>query len=296
MSALATGLLQGVNRLLSLLPLPLLHAAGYTLGSLVAVLPNRHRRATLRNLELCYPQMAELERARLLVTSLRETAKTMLETPLAWQGSRRRLLRLVKAVHGEGLLQQGIEAGKGVIIASPHLGSWEVIGQYLQARHPLTCMYKPPESPVVQSLMQRGRTHLGMQLAPTDAGGVRTLLGALKRGELIGILPDQDPMEGAGVFVPFFGIQARTMTLLPKLAARSGASVLVAYAERLSWGRGYAVHFHPCDEAIRDSDPAIAASAMNAAVEAAVRECPQQYQWSYKRFRHRPNREPNIYR
>jgi KDO2-lipid IV(A) lauroyltransferase len=220
-----------------------------------------------------------------------------METPLAWQGSRQRLLRLVRAVHGEALLQQGIDAGKGVIIASPHLGSWEIIGQYLQTRHPLTCMYKPPENPTLEQMMCEGRMHLGMQLAPTDAGGVRTLLAALKRGELIGILPDQDPDEGgAGIFVPFFGIQARTMTLLPKLAAKSGATVLVAYAERLSWGRGYAIRFHACDEAIRDKDQEVAAAAMNRAVEVAVKECPDQYQWSYKRFRHRPNREPSLYR
>lgn len=296
MNGLALSLVQGVNGLIALLPLPLVHAAGALLGTVLALTPNRHRRITERNLELCFPQMPAAERARLLRTSLRETAKTLLETPLAWQGSRERLLGLVKQVHGEALLQQGIDAGKGVIIASPHLGSWEIVGQYLQTRHPLTSLYKPADSPLVEALMHNGRSHLGMQLAPTDAGGVRTLMAALKRGELIGILPDQDPMEGGGVFVPFFGIQARTMTLLPKLAARSGAPVLVAYAERLAWGRGYAIHFHPCDKAVRDQEMEVAAEAMNRAVENTVRECPEQYQWSYKRFRHRPNREPNLYR
>ena len=297
MSRSAPVLLRGLFKGLALLPLPLLHAAGYLVGSFIALFPNLHRRISLRNLELCFPELSDAQRARLLVKSLRETAKTVMETPLAWHGSRRRLLKFVKSVHGDELLQQGIEAGKGVIIASPHLGSWEIIGQYLQTRHPLTCMYKPPKSESFEALMYRGRTHLGMDLAPTDAAGVRKLMAALKRGEQIGILPDQDPEEGgAGIFVPFFGIQARTMTLLPKLAAKSGAVVLVAYAERLSWGRGYAVHFKPCDEAIRDRDPERAASAMNRAVEAAVGECPQQYQWSYKRFRHRPNREPSPYR
>jgi len=273
---------------LARLPLPLLHGAGYLLGSVVALLPNRHRRFSLRNIELCLPELSPAAQARMLVKSLRETAKTIMETPLAWQGSRERILKLVKRVYGDELLEKGVAAGKGVILASPHLGSWEIIGQYLQTRHPLTSMYKPPESPVMEQLMWEGRTHLGMQLAPTDAGGVRTLLGALKRGEMIGILPDQDPTDGSGLFVPFFGIEARTMTLLPRLAARSGATVLVVYAERLSWGRGYAIHFLPCDEAIRDKDPEVAATAMNRAVEAAVKECPAQYQWSYKRFRSRP--------
>lgn len=288
--------MQSVVKLLALLPLPLLHGVGYLVGSLFALYPGKQRRFALRNLELCLPDISERERARLLVASMRETAKTAMETALAWQGSRTRILKLVKHVHGDELLRQGIDNGKGVIIASPHLGSWEIIGQYLQTRHPLTCMYKPPKNERIEPLMVGGRTHLGMDLAPTDAGGVRKLLAALKRGEMIGILPDQDPEEGgAGIFVPFFGIQARTMTLLPKLAKKSGAAVLVAYAERLSWGRGYAIHFHPVDEAIRDSDPVVATTAMNRAVETAVLECPEQYQWSYKRFRHRPNREPNLY-
>jgi KDO2-lipid IV(A) lauroyltransferase len=282
-------------KLLALLPLPLLHGLGYLLGSLFALLPNRHRFISQRNLSLCYPDKGEYERARLLVKSLRETAKTALETPLAWQGSAARLARLIKKVEGEGLLQQGIDASKGVIIASPHLGSWDIVGQYLQSRHPLTCMYKPQPGETMEALMVGGRTHLGMQLAPTDARGVRTLLGALKRGELIGILPDQEPGDGSGLFAPFFGTPALTMTLLPKLAAKSGAAVLVAYAERLSWGRGYIVHLHPCDEAVRDADPAVAAAAMNRAVEQAVRECPTQYQWSYKRFRRRPEGEAKVY-
>jgi KDO2-lipid IV(A) lauroyltransferase len=289
-------LLQGLSKLLALLPLPLLHGGGYLMGSLVALFPNRDRRVSLRNLELCFPEMPDRQRARLLVKSLRETAKTVMETPLAWEISRTRLLRLVKRVYGEELLQQGIDAGQGVIIASPHLGSWEIIGQYLQTRRALTCMYKPPASQTVDTLMYRGRTHLGMQLAPTDARGIRTLLGALKRGELIGILPDQAPKKRSSVLVPFFGIETRTMTLLPKLAAKSRATVLVAYAERLSWGRGYAIHFLPCDEAIHDADNERSAAAMNRAVEDAVRECPEQYQWSYKRFRHRPKGEPDIYR
>jgi KDO2-lipid IV(A) lauroyltransferase len=156
-------------------------------------------------------------------------------------------------------------------------------------------MYKPPQSAAVDSLMLAGRTHLGMALAPTDTGGIRILLAALKRGELIGILPDQDPKEGAGVFAPFFGIATKTMTLLPKLAARSGATVLVSYAERLAWGRGYRIHFLPVDGAVNEKDELAAVTALNQAVEQAIRQSPAQYQWSYKRFRSRPEGEASLY-
>ena len=290
-----SALLRWLSALLALIPLPLQHALGAFIGNLFALFPNRHRRISLRNLALCFPEMSERERARLLVLSLRETAKTVLETATMWRAGPGRLRGLIREVHGEALLRAAIEQGKGVIIASPHLGSWELIGQYLVMQHPLTSLYKPAESAAVDQLMYAGRSHLGMQLAPTDAAGVRILLGALKRGELIGILPDQDPRDGAGVFAPFFGIATNTMTLLPKLAARSGAPVLVAYAERLSWGRGYRIHLLPCEAEVNDRNEMRAATALNQAVEAAIRQCPAQYQWSYKRFRSRPAGEPSLY-
>lgn len=289
-------LLRLLIALTALIPLPLLHALGAVLGSLFALFPNRHRRITLRNLALCFPEMHERERARLLILSLRETAKTVLETALVWRGSRQRLLGLVREIRGEELFAEALNGDKGVIIASPHLGSWELIGQYLQSRHQLTCMYKPPLNPAVDSMMLTGRTHLGMQLAPTDTGGIRILLAALKRGEQIGILPDQDPKDGAGVFAPFFGIATKTMTLLPKLAAKSGATVLVAYAERLSWGRGFRIHFLPVENTVYEKDEVCAVTALNYGVETAIRQTPAQYAWSYKRFRSRPEGEPSLYK
>lgn len=290
-----TALLRLLTSLLALIPLPLQHALGAVLGSLFALFPNRHRRITLRNLALCFPEKSERERARLLVLSLRETAKAVLETATMWRAGRARLQGMIRGVEGEALLRSGITQGKGVIIASPHLGSWELFGQYLQMRHPLTCMYKPAENAAVDSIMFKGRGHLGMRLAPTDTAGIRILLGALKRGELIGILPDQDPRDGAGIFAPFFGIATNTMTLLQKLAARSGATVLVGYAERLSWGRGYRIHFLPVDATVSGKDELAASAALNQAVETAIRQTPTQYAWSYKRFRSRPEGEASLY-
>jgi KDO2-lipid IV(A) lauroyltransferase len=282
-------------RLLGALPLPLLHGIGVFFGQLFSLLPNRHRRITLRNLQLCFPEMGERQRARLLVQSLQETGKTFMETALMWCGSRRRLLGLVREVVGEEPLQAALAEGKGVILAAPHLGSWELIGHYIAARAPITCLYKPPRNASVERAMRAGRTHLGVKLAATDSGGVKSLLSILRAGEVAGILPDQDPGDGSGLFAPFFGINANTMTLLPRLAAKSGATVLVSYAERLSWGRGYRLHFIPCDAALNGRDPLAAATALNAAVESAIRQCPAQYQWSYKRFRTRPEGEPNLY-
>jgi KDO2-lipid IV(A) lauroyltransferase len=282
-------------RLLGVLPLTLLHGIGSLFGQLFSLLPNRHRHVTLRNLALCFPEMSERQRARLLVQSLQETGKTFMETALMWRGSRRRILGLVREVEGEEHLKAALEKGKGVILAAPHLGSWELIGHYIAQSAPITCLYKPPESTAVEMVMREGRMHLGVKLAPTDTGGVKTMLGVLRAGEVAGILPDQDPGQSGGVFAPFFGVQANTMTLLNKLASKSGATVLVSYAERLPWSRGYRLHFIPCDPAVNERDPLTSTTALNAAVEAAVRQSPQQYQWSYKRFRTRPEGESSFY-
>lgn len=282
-------------RLIGALPLPLLHGIGALFGLLFSLLPNRHRRVALRNLQLCFPELSKQQRTKLLVRSMQETGKTFMETTLMWTGSRHRLNRLIREVVGKEHLDAALQQRKGVILAAPHLGSWELIGHYVAASAPITCLYKPPRNASVAQVMRSGRMHLGVLLAPTDAGGVKTLLGRLKRGEVTGILPDQDPLAGNGVFAPFFGIATSTMTLLPRLANKSGAAVLISYAERLSWGRGYRLHFIPCATGVSEKDPLAAVTALNAAIEVAVRTCPTQYQWIYKRFRTRPEGEPKLY-
>ncbi len=289
--------MKGLMRLIALLPLPLAQAVGAAIGWLFSLFPNRHRRISTRNIELCFPEMHDGERRRLLRKSLIETGKTLFETPFMWFAPRRRILASIREVEGLELLREGLEKGKGVILAAPHLGSWELIGHYIVAGEPgapITCLYKPPRSPGVEAAMRQGRMHLGVGLAPTDASGVKSLLGLLKRGEVAGILPDQDPMAGNGLFAPFFGIATNTMTLLTRLANKSGATVLLSWAERLPGG-GYRLHFNPCPAEVNERDPLTAVTALNAAVEAAVRECPEQYQWSYKRFRTRPEGELGLY-
>jgi KDO2-lipid IV(A) lauroyltransferase len=144
-------------------------------------------------------------------------------------------------------------------------------------------------------VMKQGRQRLGGKLAPTDVSGIKQLLKALKQGEMIGILPDQDPRKSGGVFAPLFGIQANTMTLLNRLANKSGATVLIGFAERLPWGKGYHIHLLPLPEAIGGKDIELSARVLNEGVERAIRLAPSQYQWSYKRFRTRPKGEEPLY-
>lgn len=282
-------------RLAAVLPLPLAHGAGALLGRLAGWLPGRARRVTARNLELCLPELSARERRCLLRRSLVETGKTLAEIPRIWCGDLDAALGSVNAVTGEEPVRAAMAAGRGVIIAGPHLGAWEILGHYLARRYPVTFLFRPARQAWLNRLMCQGRERSGGKLVPTDSHGVRTLFKRLAQGEMIGILPDQDPGYKSGVFVPFFGVPAITMTLLSKLAARSGALVVVTYAERLPGNRGYRVHFEPVDDAIYDPDPTVSAMALNRAVEQAVRRLPEQYQWSYKRFRRRPPGEPGLY-
>jgi len=248
-----------------------------------------------KNLKLCFPELSLKERKRLLHQSLIESTKTALEMGAMWYWPIERLNRLDKGVKGLEVWQEAYQQGKGVIALTPHIGQWEFLGLFGQKYVPMTSLYRPPRLTDFDEFLVSARKRTGNTLAPTTPFGVRMLYGCLRKGNMAGILPDQDPGNG-GVFAPFFGIQANTMTLITKLAERTHSPIIIAYAERLPWGRGYITHIHAVDsEAILNPDPVIAAGALNKAVEKCVREKPAQYQWIYKRFKKRPAGEDKLY-
>ena len=284
-----------ILRLLALLPLPVIHAIAYIIGWLSFLIPSRRRSTAITNIKMCLPELGTWQRWQLIRRNLIETTKGALESSAMWMHSGKNALKLVRGTVNEDLLQHAYARGKGVILAAPHLGMWEIIGLYCSSNYPMTCLYLPPPIAGLENIMVRGRGRLGAKLVPTDSKGVRVLLRALSNGELTSILPDHDPMGGQGAFAPFFGIQTYTMTLLSKLARKTDATVLFTWAERLSWGRGYRIHFHSADPAIMDEDLAVSLAALNAGVEMCIRQQPDQYLWCYKRFRTRPEGEPKLY-
>jgi KDO2-lipid IV(A) lauroyltransferase len=282
-------------RLLALLPLRAVHALGAAAGDLTYLLHTRLRRITRINIQRCFPELDGEERERLIRVSLQETGKGLFETAPLWTWDVRRVLHLVREVTGEAELLQALRAHHGVILAAPHLGCWEIIGLYLPQRCPMTILYRPPRVPEIESLMVAARARGGAQLAPTTPAGVKQLYHALANDSCTAILPDQDPAEGSGVFAPFFGTAAYTMTLLPRLARKSAIPVFFTYATRLPRGDGYHIHFVRGDARIADADAVVAATHLNAGVEVCVRAQPEQYLWGYKRFRTRPKGEKKIY-
>ncbi len=287
-----------IKRLLRLsahLPLWLNHAIGAFSGRR-ALHSRRTELLTARtNIALCFPERSESEQQQLLQQTMIELGKTLSEIGVLWFGNKEQIEQLISEVHGEALIKAGLARGKGVILTSPHLGNWEIIGAYCSARYPMTNLYRPPRQLGMDEVLRNSRERFGAKLVPTNIKGVKELYQALNNNELIGILPDQDPGENGGEFAPFFGIQANTMTLLSRLAKKSGATVLCVWAERLPNSRGFALHFSPVADEIYSADVLTSVTALNQAVEAAIRQIPAQYQWGYKRFKTRPPGEAQFY-
>jgi KDO2-lipid IV(A) lauroyltransferase len=204
-----------------------------------------------------------------------------MELPWIWRHPLDKVVPKVTQCHGWEHVEALHKQGKGVIVLTPHFGCFEMIGLYIAARLPMTCLYRRPRWPFLDTLMHEGRERGLMKLAPADLGGVRQLLKALKRGEIIGVLPDQVPSNGEGEWIPFFGRPAYTMTLIGKLVQSSGAGVVMCQTERLPSGKGYTMRFIPLS--LNLTMPA--AHQINRALEEVILTCPEQYLWSYNRYK-----------
>lgn len=289
-------LLTSLLRLSARLPLPLAHAIGALLGELLTWFPNDARRIAARNLALVFPALSPADRQRLLRHNLRETGKLMLELGPLWLWRGERVLKLVRgSVVGEEALADAVRQKQGAILLTPHLGAWEMAGLYYSSRYPLTILYRPSRLGL-DELSRQGRSRVGGAVVATDASGVRALLTALRKGEVLGILPDQDPGDDGGAFAPFFGITASTMSLVSRLALKTGVPVFLTWAERLPQGRGFALHLRALPEVTTAPSVEASVAAMNRGVETAIRSLPTQYLWAYKRFKTRPPQESvNLY-
>jgi KDO2-lipid IV(A) lauroyltransferase len=280
----------------ALLPLPVLHGIGVCIGWGLYLIPNRSRDTSAINIALCWPERTSHQQRALLRTSLKETGKTIIETSALWLRPGRSALRLIRRVDGNELVERAIAQGSGAILATPHLGAWEAAGLYGSAQYKITCLYRPLKIPELENLVRTARNRLGGNYVPATTKGIRTVYKALDQGGTVAMLPDQEPQAGTGLFAPFFGVSAYSMIFLARLAARTGAPIIFAWCERLSWGRGYHLHFRVAPESVYSGDIHIAVTAINQAVEECVRECPEQYQWSYRRFKTRPDNEASYYK
>lgn len=284
-----------ILKILARIPLPVLHVIAWPLGLLLILIPNKQRHCARINVRICLPQLSFLHRQWIWMRSLIETVKTLLESPRLWLGEADSVLRLIRKVDGLEPVEQAIAQGRGVIFIAPHLGNWEIIGQFYSHHFPMVLMYRPQKNRQLDDIIRHGRERFGGLLVPSTRKGLAILLRSLRENKTIGILPDQNPGAGAGVYVPFFGIRANTPIFATRLASRTDAAAFIVIAERLAFGRGYHLHIEAASECLYDKDAETGAACMNRDMEKIILRQPEQYWWGYNRFRHRPEGEAEIY-
>jgi KDO2-lipid IV(A) lauroyltransferase len=267
-----------LSKTIALLPLPVIHGLGFLLGWISYLYDKKLARRIRNNIEKSNIAPEEKARKHLVGLTISETGKGIMETLAIWVKSQHSVLKWVKQCNGWHHVESALAAKKGIIFLTPHLGCFEITSRYYAAHHPITVLYTPAKKKWLAELMDAGRERSKAKLAPANLTGVRRLLRALKHGEAVGILPDQVPDEGDGVVANYFGQPAYTMTLVSKLTEATEAALLLAYGERLSWGRGYNIHIEPLTG---DASP----QNINDNIEQLVRKKPEQYLWSYRRFK-----------
>lgn len=267
-------------------PLPLLHLLGAAGGWLAWLVSPAYRRRWFENTR----QAGVHGRARW--ASVAAAGQQVAELPRLWFG------RPVQVGwEGAAHIHAALNHGHGILFLTPHLGCFEITAQAYAQRFgsqpgqggkPISVLFRPPRQEALREVVEAARSRPGLATAPTTLAGVRQLIQSLRNGEAVGLLPDQVPPEGLGVWAPFFGKPAYTMTLALRFARTPGTEVMLAWGERLSWGRGYVVHVQPLSLMLDTplaEDAGAAAAQINHAMEQVILRCPQQYLWGYARYK-----------
>ena len=267
-----------VFRFFSVFPLWLLHIIGCVLGWVAFAASGVYRQRFLANAALAGYSFAQVRAA------VGHAGRMVAELPRLWLGA-----PVPVRIEGEPCVEQAWAAGRGVVFLTPHLGCFEMSAQAVATRWsaqqgPITVLYRPARQAWLAKVMETARNRPGMQAVPTTLAGVRQMIKALRRGEAVGLLPDQVPPEGLGVWSPVFGKEAYTMTLAARLALQTGATVLLVRCEREPMGRGFVMYAEPLPQPL-DADLETAVRQVNEAMEHVIRQCPGQYLWGYGRYK-----------
>ena len=261
------------------LPLAALQIIGAIMGTLVYMGSKQYR-------SLFRPQYENVVSTRKLPfklwAAIRASGMLFLDSLWIWRNPEK-ALKLVE-VEDWDLVESAISEGHGLVMLTPHLGGFEIIPRVLAQHFPATILYRPSRQEWLNEVVEEGRAYPNMHFVPTNLNGVRQMSRALTRGEAIGILPDQVPSGGEGVWVPFFERPAYTTPLPARLANRNNTPIVMFTAKRKGIGKGWlmqATRLTPLSE-----DTYIAATQINVAIENAVLVAPEQFIWSYNRYKH----------
>ena len=259
-------------------PLALLHALGAALAWLTWLASPTYRRRIRENAARAGYRFADVR------TAVAHAGRMVAETPRLWFGA-----PVPMRWQGIEALDAAYAARKGIVFMTPHMGCFEITAQAVGARYhaehgPITVLYRPSRQAALVEVVETARRREGLETAPTTLSGVRQMIKALRAGQAVGLLPDQVPPEGQGVWSPFFGQPAYTMTLAARLIQQTGATPLLIWGERLPGARGFRIHVQAFPEPLStDLDSAVAQ--INRAMETLICQCPQQYLWGYGRYK-----------
>ncbi|WP_323012089.1 lysophospholipid acyltransferase family protein [Castellaniella sp.] len=272
-------------RSLAFLPLSWLQATGRLIGLAVYLFPGRYRHRLQANARRAgYDSPAFYRRAAA------QSGAMIGEIPKVWWRTRQCLA--ITHSDQEAIVQSALAEGRGVLYLTPHLGCFEITARHLTQHGPLTVMFRPSRSPRLDPIVESARDMHNLRAVPANRQGVRDFVRALKRGEAVGMLPDQVPREGDGLWLPFFGAYALTMTLAARLALQTGVAVILTAGERLPGGKGWRIHYLRLPEPLPDTPEALAL-AINQAMETLIRRFPEQYLWSYNRYKEPDDAPPH---
>jgi len=265
----------------SYLPLKINHYLGAFIGQLLYLLNTDAKKVTKQNIAICFSELPKNEQRSLVKKSLIETGKNLTESSLIWNQSFSENAKHVRNIYGENCL----DTNENTILLVPHLGCWEITGRVIANTRAITFLFKPLKKQQQNQYLFERRNQGKLTMASADRSGVFKLQRALKQGELVGMLPDQDPGQEGGIMAPFFNSSVNTMTLLVKLAKKHNARVVMCWANRLKKGRGFDLNFEPLDLISSSDDLLEQVTLMNRAIEDLIKRFPDQYMWSYRRFK-----------
>lgn len=267
------------------LPMPLLRAIALFFAWLLNLLPHTGLRWIVRvNLHLAMPHVDESQRRALERASVRSQCMTIMESIKCWGMPSDYSISQIKQVHGLAHLHAASQNPSGMIVVVPHLGTWEMMNAWLNQFGAPVIMYKPADNPQVDAFMLAARQRLNATLVPTDERGVRAIFKTLKQGGFTIILPDHVPDASGGVYVPFFGIETLSSTLVSKLAQKTHCAVLGVSCLRRDDGAGFDVYCDPFTD-IDQTDLNASVTALNQHMQSMIERAPEQYVWGYRRFK-----------
>jgi len=267
--------------LCSFLPLKINHIFGASIGKLLYIFGSEAKKVSAQNIKICFPELSSADQDSLVKNALIHTGKNLTESGLIWNQSFSKNANYVTDFNGEHYLDNS----KKTILLVPHIGCWELTGRVLANSRKVTFMYKPLRSQKQNDYLFKRRNKGNLTMASADKSGILKIHRALINSELVGMLPDQDPGVEGGIMAPFFNTQANTMTLLAKIAKKNDLQVLIFWAKRLPRGEGYELNLEPIDLNINGDTLEGQVASMNQCVETLIRKMPEQYMWSYKRFK-----------